>query len=159
PLDAGSTVPLYRQVYTQCCASIAEGLLKPGDRLPSARALAIQMGIARGTGEKAYSLLTAEGYTQTPGSGGTLLSPGLPVFPVPRGDSYHPGERSSAPQGNVAWNPLRPASSILPLQMGLPAMDMFPRKLWSRVGARHMRTVGALDMAYPPAHGSERLRS
>jgi GntR family transcriptional regulator/MocR family aminotransferase len=158
-LDPSSSEPLYRQIYTRCCASIAEGLLKPGDRLPSARALAIELGLARGTVETAYSLLTAEGYTQTRGSGGTVVSPYLLLaghmrLPVPQTDTA-----AAAADSSAAWKILQPVSSILPLQMGLPAMDAFPRKVWARVGARHMRAMGVLDMAYPPAHGCERLRS
>jgi GntR family transcriptional regulator / MocR family aminotransferase len=160
-LDPNSADPLYRQIYTRCCASIAEGLLKPGDRLPSARALAIELGLARGTVETAYSLLTAEGYTQTRGSGGTVVSPyllraGLVRLPVPQADT---AVASISGESQPAWKLLQPASTILPLQMGLPAMDAFPRKVWARVGARHMRAMGGLDMAYPPAHGCERLRS
>src|ERR1700761_323699 len=161
-LDPSSAEPLYRQIYTRCCAAIAEGLLKPGDRLPSARALAIELGLARGTVETAYSLLTAEGYTQTRGSGGTVVSPYLlragPVrSPLPSADTVAASAASS--DSSSAWKLLQPASSILPLQMGLPAMDAFPRKVWARVGARHMRAMGVLDMAYPPAHGCERLRA
>jgi len=39
--------PLYRQIYERVRASIAEGRLQPGDRLPSARAYAQELGVAR----------------------------------------------------------------------------------------------------------------
>jgi GntR family transcriptional regulator/MocR family aminotransferase len=58
-------------------------LLQPGSRIPSARALTKELGLARGTIDAAYSLLTAEGYIQTRGQAGTIVTPGLkPRAPV-----------------------------------------------------------------------------
>jgi GntR family transcriptional regulator/MocR family aminotransferase len=48
-LDHGATEPLYRQIYTRFRAAIANGMLRPGARVPSARALALDLGLARGT--------------------------------------------------------------------------------------------------------------
>ncbi len=61
-LDPASTDPLYRQLYSRFRHAIAEGILKPGDRIPSARSLAKELGLARGTVAVAYALLSAEGY-------------------------------------------------------------------------------------------------
>ncbi|WP_312998462.1 winged helix-turn-helix domain-containing protein, partial [Achromobacter animicus] len=83
PLDAMQTAadaagpPLYRQVYERFRSAIAEGTLKPGDRIPSARALAKEIGVARGTIEVAYSLLASEGYIQARGQAGTVVAPNL----------------------------------------------------------------------------------
>ncbi|WP_291385663.1 winged helix-turn-helix domain-containing protein, partial [Achromobacter sp. UBA5777] len=70
-------LPLYRQVYERFRSAIAEGALKPGDRIPSARALAKEIGVARGTIEVAYSLLASEGYIQARGQAGTVVAPNL----------------------------------------------------------------------------------
>jgi len=51
------------------------------------------------------------------------------------------------------------ADSILPFQMGLPALDMFPRKIWARLGARYARTMQPADMAQPSAFGLPDLRA
>src|SRR5690554_3549440 len=69
--------PLYRQIYERFLSAIAQGSLRPGDRIPSARALAKELGVARGTVEMAYSLLHAEGYVQPRGQAGTIITPGL----------------------------------------------------------------------------------
>src|SRR6185369_17570722 len=61
PLDRRSEEPFYRQIYGRFRSAIAAGSLKPGDRIPSARALTKELGLARGTIEAAYSLLAAEG--------------------------------------------------------------------------------------------------
>ncbi|WP_143218584.1 GntR family transcriptional regulator, partial [Achromobacter xylosoxidans] len=48
PALSSGAEPLYRQVYERFRGAIAQGTLKPGDRIPSARALAKEMGVARG---------------------------------------------------------------------------------------------------------------
>jgi len=152
PLAPDSTDPLYRQVYERFRSAIAEGTLKGGDRIPSARALAKEMGVARGTIEVAYSLLAAEGYIQARGQAGTIVAPDLQpqaaapavVAPVEAADDEH------------GWH--RPPR-ILPFQMGIPALDAFPRKLWARLGARQLRGLQAADLSYPPSDGLPDLRT
>ncbi|GKV98470.1 hypothetical protein PEC301653_15160 [Pectobacterium carotovorum subsp. carotovorum] len=67
PLSFQENAPLYRQLYERVRRAINTDLLSPGDRLPSARMLAKELGVARGTIEQAYSLLIAEGYLQARG--------------------------------------------------------------------------------------------
>lgn len=75
PLEEQPGVPLYRQLYDRVLAAIAAGTLSPGDRLPSARAMAKDLGVARGTIELAYSLLASEGYLLALGQKGTVSIP------------------------------------------------------------------------------------
>src|ERR1700761_9746741 len=77
PLDPTAAEPFYRQIYDRFRGAIAGGLLNPGDRMPSARALTKELGLARGTIEAAYSLLAAEGYIVARGQAGTIVMPGL----------------------------------------------------------------------------------
>ena len=77
PLDPTAETPLYRQIYERLVAVIADGTLKPGDRIPSARALMTELGLARGTVNSAYELLAAEGYVVSRGQAGTIVTPGL----------------------------------------------------------------------------------
>src|ERR1700749_3962946 len=77
PLDPRAAEPFYRQIYNRFRGAIARGVLKPGDRIPAARALAKELGLARGTIEVAYSLLSAEGYIQARGQAGTVVAPAL----------------------------------------------------------------------------------
>ena len=39
-LDRSQTAPIYRQIYQRFRESIADGRLRPGDRVPAVRALA-----------------------------------------------------------------------------------------------------------------------
>ena len=91
PLDATAAEPFYRQIYDRFRTAIANGLLKPGDRIPSARALTKELGLARGTIEAAYSLLAAEGYIHARGQAGTIVTPGLtPQIPMAGAAMPHP---------------------------------------------------------------------
>lgn len=64
-LDFNSGVPIYQQIRNQVVSAIASGELKPGERLPTIRALAEEAGINMMTASKAYQLLKAEGYITT----------------------------------------------------------------------------------------------
>src|ERR1700743_3695109 len=109
PLDPTAAEPFYRQIYDRFRNAIASGVLKPGDRIPSARALTKELGLARGTIEAAYALLSAEGYIQARGQAGTVVTPGLRLR-APRA--------SSMPRLNrkTAVGSFRP-DSVLPFQM------------------------------------------
>lgn len=150
PLSGAGAEPLYRQIYARFRDAIAKGVLKPGGRIPAARALAKELGVARGTVETAYALLGAEGYIQPRGQAGTIVTPGL----QPRAAAVAAAPTRTAAGG--AW--LSPAA-LLPFQMGMPALDAFPRKLWARLGARYLRGMQAADLMYPPPHGLPTLRT
>jgi GntR family transcriptional regulator len=59
-VDPHSGVPVYRQLMDQVKFHVASGLLKPGDELPSTRALSSQLGVNPMTISKAYSYLEKE---------------------------------------------------------------------------------------------------
>jgi GntR family transcriptional regulator/MocR family aminotransferase len=150
PLDRAAAEPYYRQIYHRFRSAIASGLLKPGDRIPSARALTRELGLARGTIDAAYALLAAEGYVSARGQAGTIVTPGLePRLPA----------AAPLPAATAASKPSYRADSILPFQMGLPALDAFPRKIWARLGARCARAMQPSDMAHPSVLGLPALRA
>ncbi len=59
-VDPQSGVPIYRQLMDQVKFHIASGLLRPGDNLPSTRALSAELGVNPMTISKAYSFLEKE---------------------------------------------------------------------------------------------------
>src|SRR6202046_2082977 len=138
PLNPTGAEPFYRQIYDRFRDAIASGSLKPGDRIPSARALTRELGLARGTIEAAYSLLAAEGYIQARGQAGTVVTPD----PKPRTSFAKPMPPSDRAVATTSFRP----DSILPFQMGLPALDQFPRKIWARLGARCVRAMQPSQM-------------
>lgn len=151
PLDPTSSEPIYRQLYWRFREAIASGALKPGDRVPAARSLAKELGLARGTIDSAYSLLTSQGYFQARGQAGTIVTPGI--------DSQTSADPATATNRSPANPCIRQQDALLPFQMGVPALDAFPRKLWAQIGARCVRSTGVLDMTIPSAYGLASLRS
>jgi GntR family transcriptional regulator/MocR family aminotransferase len=149
PLDPTSSEPIYRQIYWRFRRAITDGTLRPGQRIPAVRALAKELGLARGTIDTAYSLLTAEGYIQSRGQAGTIVAPGIKLRPAQAQPSVH-----SDPGTTIRHQP-----PILPFQMALPALDAFPRKIWAQLGARCVRATRIQDMANPSVYGLESLRS
>ena len=77
-LELSGDTPVYQQIRNQVVAAIASGELRPGERLPTIRALAEECGINMMTASKAYQLLKAEGYITTGRRDGAVvrLQPG-----------------------------------------------------------------------------------
>ncbi|GLK90221.1 MocR-like pyridoxine biosynthesis transcription factor PdxR [Pseudomonas turukhanskensis] len=153
PLTDLPDTPLYRQLYDRILAAIAAGTLAPGARLPSARAMAKELGVARGTIELAYSLLTSEGYLLARGQAGTVVNPDLQKPPTTAALPSEAAPVEDAPDS--LWRP----AQLLPFQLGVPALDAFPRKIWARLGARYLRGMRLGDLDYPAPHGLPQLRS
>ncbi|MGN7190626.1 MULTISPECIES: GntR family transcriptional regulator [unclassified Curtobacterium] len=72
-LDAGGRVPPFEQVRSQIAAQITAGYLVDGERLPSVRALAEELGLAAGTVAKAYQLLEEADLVHTARGAGTRV--------------------------------------------------------------------------------------
>ena len=72
-LNFRSGVPVYLQVAQQVKAAAASGALRPGDALPSVRALAEELRINRNTAAKAYAELEAEGVLELRQGSGCFL--------------------------------------------------------------------------------------
>lgn len=145
-LDRAAAEPAYRQLYRRISAAVLDGTLAEGERLPSARALASQLGLARGTVEAAYGQLAGEGYIQGRGAAGTFVAPvAIPAAAVP----------APAPR---AARPAAPDGGPLPFQMGLPALDAFPRKLWTRLAARQAHALSPLGLVARDPAGIAPLR-
>ena len=63
-IDKESKVPIYQQIYEFIKKEIEKEQLKPGDKLPSSRALSRYLSISRSTAELAYDQLASEGYIE-----------------------------------------------------------------------------------------------
>ncbi len=72
-VDLTSPVPAYEQVRAQLVALIEGSVLSAGDRLPSIRQLAGDLGMATNTVQRAYRELEAQGLIETRGRHGTVV--------------------------------------------------------------------------------------
>ncbi|MFC6288299.1 PLP-dependent aminotransferase family protein [Nocardioides sp. GCM10027113] len=73
-LDRGHADPLARQLSGQVRDLVANGTLAVGDRLPSTRRLAAELGVSRSVVEQAYDQLLAEGWLEGRHGAGTFVS-------------------------------------------------------------------------------------
>lgn len=73
-----------RRIIAAIKQRIHDGEYRPGDRLPSSRALAIEWGVSRTTVTAAYGQLIAEGYLLSRPGARAVVARGLAAAPVPR---------------------------------------------------------------------------
>ena len=73
-LDPRSPTPLYRQIVEQVRRRVAQGVLRPGDRLPTIRDLAARARVNRNTAARAFQELEAAGLVRTRVGQGTFVA-------------------------------------------------------------------------------------
>ena len=73
-LNNSSGVPYYRQIVNQVIYGVANGVLKPGERLPTVRQLAVDLQVNLNTIAKAYGELELRGIVNTQQGTGTFVS-------------------------------------------------------------------------------------
>ncbi len=178
PIDRHAERPLYEQVYAGLRDAILDGRLAPGARLPSTRELAADLDISRSTVVQAFDQLRLEGYTDGRRGGGTHVREEIPdrllrasATAIRRG---HDGRRASgtaAKPGKPDALPLSGRGRLLldtgsnfrslagtpavPFELGIPATDAFPERMWARLASRLWRSgqvpLTASDPAGHPA--------
>ena len=72
-VDTSSAEPPYEQVRRQIAALVTSGVLPPGQRLPTVRQMAADLGLANNTVARAYRELEAAGVIATHGRRGTFV--------------------------------------------------------------------------------------
>lgn len=85
-LDPRAREPLSVQLRSAVASRIRGGRLAPGERLPTVRELATELGLAPNTVAKAYRGLEAEGLVVARGRRGTFVAERLPS-PRPDADA------------------------------------------------------------------------
>jgi len=73
-IDPSSAVPPFEQLRAQLVEAVASGELPAGERLPTVRRLADDLGLAPGTVARAYRELEASGIIETRGRAGSFVS-------------------------------------------------------------------------------------
>ena len=122
--------------------AVRSGRLAPGTRLPSSRALAADLGVARNTVADAYSELIAEGWlTARQGSGTRVAARAKP---------------RRVPASSVTSAGRRPAYGLLP---GSPNLAEFPRAQWLGAGRRALTVAPNDAFGYGDPAGRIELRT
>ncbi len=165
-VDRKAAKSLERQIYDSFRAAIVESRLRPGQRIPSTRTLAGELGLSRFPVLNAYAQLLAEGYFESRVGAGTVVSRLLPgqltsiernrVRPTPAYSGPRPvASRASslAVLENTPW-----LFGLGAFGVGQVAFDQFPLPVWSRLVARHCRSMDAGSSHYGGPMGSKALR-
>ena len=148
-LDRTRKTPLATQIYAAIRAAIESGQIPADAKLPSWRDLAAQLGVSRGTVRIAYERLVDEQLATSHGAAGTRVN----GRPAASATSDRVPDTAPMPELFPTFG-----TTPLPFQMGVPAQDAFPYKLWSRVMVRAARHTAASPVGYPDPRGDPDLR-
>ncbi|MBT2118038.1 PLP-dependent aminotransferase family protein [Dyella sp. LX-66] len=166
-LENGSGVPIYQQLSEWFRRAIADGQLRPGQRVPSTRSLATELRVSRLPVLSAYEQLLAEGYLQSFVGAGTCVArsiptaalkparPRLSVVPVARQQANRRVAQRVAAMRTPEQTWLDSQGAF---RVGLPALEHFPTELWAKLLNRHARTPSTESLVYGDPRGCPLLR-
>jgi GntR family transcriptional regulator/MocR family aminotransferase len=139
-LDREAAEPLRAQLERELREAIRAGRLVAGERLPSSRVMAAELGISRGLVLECYGQLQAEGFLMAQSGSATRVAAGalapmkLPSRPLP------------APPLEVDFRP------------GVPDLTSFPREDWAWALRETCRNVTRAELGYGNPRGTDALR-
>jgi GntR family transcriptional regulator / MocR family aminotransferase len=140
-LDRADARPLRSQLEEQLREGVRSGRLHAGTALPSTRALAAELGVARGVVVEAYGQLVAEGFLVARRGSATRVARVAPAAP------------RAAPL----------ATRIPPARFDLRAESAdrgaFPRRAWLAAARRAMAQAPDADLGYGTWAGAPRLQA
>ena len=157
--------PLFRQVYRGLRQAILAGTFRAGDRLPSTREMADELGISRTVVLLAYDQLVAEGFATGRGGSGTYVAEGLAGTRPKKVETCTTLRlsRYGSAAAEVATSLDFPGRRSRRLRYdfeygGRGDVETFPFEMWRRILLRHMRNAPIRELDYAGAAGSLALR-
>jgi len=156
--------PLFRQVYAGLRQAILSRSFPAGDRLPSTRDLAEQLGISRTVVLLAYDQLLAEGFVEGRGGSGTYVSDCLGESSPKRLENSATvklsrfGIAAAEASGGVEFPDRLAVRPRINFAFGRSDTAIFPFEAWQRILMRKAREVRVRELDYGPAAGMPALR-
>ena len=135
-------VPLYEALYRCIRGDILSGVLSPGEKLPSKRALAQNLEVSKITVEAAYNQLLSEGYIRSQEKKGYFVEA---------------VERHAQPQTRETRGDQLPKQEYL-LDLTANGTEQFPFSVWSRLQREVMLDYGEKLLLPLPNQGIPELR-
>ncbi len=156
--------PLFLQVYSGFRQAILSGTFQAGEKLPSTRDSAEQLGVSRTVVLLAYDQLLAEGYAVGRAGSGTYVS-----REVRSSQSARPansarlhlsrfGSSAGSAWAKVNFPQRRTPSLPYDFAYGRSDLETFPFEMWRRILLRCARNAPVSELDYGPAGGNARLR-
>jgi GntR family transcriptional regulator / MocR family aminotransferase len=140
-VDRGGGQPLRAQLEAGLREAIRSGRLQGGERLPSSRELARELGISRGLVQDVYGQLLSEGYLTSQIGSATRVAAGA-----------YPAQAEPPPR------PPPPLRLIADFRSGVPDLASFPRSDWVWATREACGSMANLDLDYGDPRGSAVLR-
>jgi GntR family transcriptional regulator / MocR family aminotransferase len=156
--------PFFRQVYDRLREAILTGGLQAGEKLPSTRDLAEQLGISRTVVLLAYDQLVAEGYASGRAGSGTFVCAGVTRQPsalvtkAPKVRLSPFGSFAATAWSRVDFPQRRRPHLPYDFAYGRSNLDTFPFERWRRLLLRCARRAPVSELDYGPAAGNAGLR-
>jgi len=145
-LDREAGQPLRAQLEASLREAIRDGRLRGGERLPSSRELARELGVSRGMVQDCFGQLLAEGYLTSRTGSATRVA--------------------DITKRTAAASPVTPATASQPpgggliadFRVGVPDLSSFPRADWAWAVRQACGEIAAADLGYGDPRGSAVLR-
>ncbi len=160
--------PLYSQLYEQFRQMILSKRLRPGDRLPATRDLAIELGVSRTIITQSFEQLILEGYLLGKTGSGTFVADVLPDSLINAATSE---KKNFVPDNGKSFEKtadLIPEEllhrncnkeDVTPFQTGHAALDLFPYNIWYEVSKKVFKNLKQYPLGYEESIGYEPLRN
>jgi GntR family transcriptional regulator / MocR family aminotransferase len=161
---------IQEQIFEQVRSQILAGSLRPGAKVASTRALAVQLRVSRNSVTFAYERLINEGYLVTKPTAGTFVAPLFPEQAVRAAGltGIHPSDEPQAQNADIDQSPAFTGRrhSILntsrnPIDFWTQRTDpgAFPLRSWRRVILQSLASAGRNLTEYGDPCGYMPLRS
>lgn len=166
-LQPESHVPLYMQIRDQLRALVHSGELRPGDRIPASRELAVHLGVHRTTVANAYAELESEGLIRGHVGRGTFIQENgapLKISPPPPAPLNGSGVRWESlfadERGEDTLLRLCPPGPPAPISLlsARPATEYFPLEEFRLSCNLAMKAEGARILELGTSEGYKPLR-
>jgi GntR family transcriptional regulator / MocR family aminotransferase len=158
-LDRSRPEPLRVQLERELREAIRSGRLAAGERLPSSRRMAAELGISRGLVLECYSQLQAEGFLTAASGSATRVAPEA-VAAIPAAASSAPApaaRRDPGPADPFDWTAPGPRLDV-DFRPGVPDLTSFPRRDWTWALRESCRAATPADLGYGDPRGAQTAR-
>ncbi len=169
-IDRDAALPPFLQIARAFAGDIQRGRLRPGDRLPGSRQLAVSLGVHRNTVLAALAELTAEGWIETSPGRGTFVTRTLstPIHAQASSRLRRSTSRASSvpaqlpfalPDAPAAYRQPPLPRGTLNLSNGAPDVRLVPARAIGRAYRRVLALHGVDVLAYGDPAGHPTLRT
>ncbi|MGG3889664.1 PLP-dependent aminotransferase family protein [Metabacillus fastidiosus] len=149
PIDRSLDIPLIKQIYQQIRKQILSGDLQSGEKLPSTRELSSELKVSRNVILEAYDQLLAEGFLISRIGSGTFVAKGTFLEQQKKTPSFH----------SLNWGEDKNKDdNIINFRSGIPALDLFPRKIWAKLSHTIWNDIAPSTFGYDIPEGRLELR-